>query len=58
MRWETVKEIKNNAGFIHEIKCSNCGHRETLPVWEWPKSCYVCDEVDDLLGAKRGDMTA
>ncbi len=58
MRWETVKEIKNNAGFIHEIKCSKCGHRETVPAWVWPRACYVCDEEDDLLGAKNGDMTA
>ncbi|MBR2389473.1 MAG: hypothetical protein IKA94_01605 [Mogibacterium sp.] len=52
-----IKEYKNNAGYIHEIKCSNCGHRETASVWHWPRRCYLCEEEDDMLSAKKGDIT-
>lgn len=57
MRWIVIKEYKNNAGYIHEIKCSNCGHRETASVWHWPRRCYICEEEDDMLSAKKGDIT-
>ena len=47
MNWEIVKEYKNAAGYIHELKCSNCGHKETTPTWIWPRQCYVCEEIED-----------
>lgn len=53
MKWEIIKEFKNNAGYIHELKCSNCGHRETTSTWRWPRRCYVCEEEDDMFSAKK-----
>lgn len=47
MKWEIIKEFKNSAGYIHELKCSYCGHRETVSTWIWPRQCYVCEQIED-----------
>lgn len=58
MKWEIIKEFKNSAGYIHELKCSNCGHRETTSTWLWPRKCYVCEEEDDMFSVKREGQPA
>jgi len=48
MRWIKIKEEKNIAGFlIKTVKCSNCGHQETIhPAGQYPRRCYVCGEQE------------
>lgn len=58
MKWEIIKEFKNSAGYIHELKYSNCGHRETTSTWLWPRKCYVCEEEDDMFSVKREGQSA
>lgn len=49
MKWITVKEERNIAGFmIKTVKCSKCGHRETIhPAGPYPRRCYVCEEDEE-----------
>lgn len=47
MHWILIKETKNESGRIKEIKCSNCGHRETERIYSTPSRCYVCEEWDE-----------
>lgn len=49
MKWMTVKEEKNIAGFmIKTVKCSKCGHRETIHLaGPYPRRCYVCEEDEE-----------
>lgn len=50
MKWLTISIYKDMAGNeIHEVKCSNCGHRETIRVDNVPKRCYLCEQEDDDL---------
>ena len=52
MKWLTISIYKDMAGNeVHEVKCSNCGHRETIRVDNdnVPKTCYLCEQEDEDL---------
>jgi hypothetical protein len=50
MKWLTISIYKDMEGNeIHEVKCSNCGHRETIRVDNVPKRCYLCEQEDEDL---------
>lgn len=42
--WEITKRTKDTAGLLFDIKCTNCGHHETVRKYPWPSRCYVCAE--------------
>lgn len=47
MYWIIKKSDSYNGIDIQEIKCSNCGHCETVRPWQRPKECYVCEQKNE-----------
>lgn len=45
VRWIKMGDKKYNNLVIHEVKCPNCGHKETYHGDNVASSCFICGEI-------------